>query len=275
MHSVPRCPRNRDDPQPQQPPRPPAAGAAGLGSRPARPACSRGRGWSWRPCAPGCDARGGGRGSGRRTAPGRDAPRGADERRAWRPPCCTTSYSPLWRRRKRARASGHRRAPPVRKTGLFAGTPLVVVAVGIQNPGNLGGLLRTAEAAGATGALLAGDTADPFSWKALRGSMGSAFRLPHRRERSVPVALIRSRRAGSASRPRWPAVAALRPGRPPRRARAPAGQRGGRPARENRAARDPPTHRSAVAAGGEPQRRRGGRGDPLRGRAPPARRGSE
>jgi TrmH family RNA methyltransferase len=55
------------------------------------------------------------------------------------------------------------------------------VAVGVQNPGNLGALLRTAEAAGATGAFLAEGCADAFSWKALRGSMGSAFRLPHRR----------------------------------------------------------------------------------------------
>jgi TrmH family RNA methyltransferase len=58
---------------------------------------------------------------------------------------------------------------------------LVVVAIGIQNPGNLGGLLRTAEAAGATFAYLTDGTADPLSWKALRGSMGSAFRLPHLR----------------------------------------------------------------------------------------------
>jgi TrmH family RNA methyltransferase len=62
---------------------------------------------------------------------------------------------------------------------LFAGlAPLVVVAVGVQDPGNLGGLLRSAEAAGASGAILTTGCADPFSWKALRGSMGSAFRLP-------------------------------------------------------------------------------------------------
>jgi TrmH family RNA methyltransferase len=69
---------------------------------------------------------------------------------------------------------------------VFAANPLLVVAVGVQNPGNLGGLLRTAEAAGATGAILTEGCADPFSWKALRGSMGSAFRLPHLRQ--VPVA---------------------------------------------------------------------------------------
>jgi TrmH family RNA methyltransferase len=62
---------------------------------------------------------------------------------------------------------------------IFDATPLVLVADGVQNPGNLGGLLRSAEAAGATGAMLTAGTADPFSWKALRGSMGSAFRLPH------------------------------------------------------------------------------------------------
>jgi len=73
-------------------------------------------------------------------------------------------------------ALAHR--PAYDEARLFEGTPLIVVAVGIQNPGNLGGLLRTAEAAGATGAGLVGGCADPFSWKALRGSMGSAFRLP-------------------------------------------------------------------------------------------------
>ena len=61
---------------------------------------------------------------------------------------------------------------------VFSGTPLVLAAIGVQDPGNLGGLLRSAEAAGASGALLSRGTADPFSWKALRGSMGSAFRLP-------------------------------------------------------------------------------------------------
>ena len=70
-----------------------------------------------------------------------------------------------------------------------AGPPLVVVALGIQNPGNLGALLRTAEAAGATGAVLTAGTADPLSWKALRGSMGSALRLPHLRERNLAAAL--------------------------------------------------------------------------------------
>ena len=56
--------------------------------------------------------------------------------------------------------------------------PLVAIASGVQDPGNLGALARAAEAAGATGMLVCGVSADPFGWKALRGSMGSAFRLP-------------------------------------------------------------------------------------------------
>jgi TrmH family RNA methyltransferase len=79
---------------------------------------------------------------------------------------------------------------------LFEGTPLVLIAVQVQDPGNLGALLRSAEAAGATGAYLTRGTADPFSWKALRGSMGSAFRLPHVAGMAVGEALGRVRARG-------------------------------------------------------------------------------
>jgi TrmH family RNA methyltransferase len=58
--------------------------------------------------------------------------------------------------------------------------PLVVVAAGVRDPGNLGSLLRTAEAAGATGCVTLKGGADPFRDKAVRGSMGSVFRLPVR-----------------------------------------------------------------------------------------------
>jgi len=60
------------------------------------------------------------------------------------------------------------------------GAPLVVVAAGIRDPGNLGALLRTAEAAGSSGVLTMRGGADPFRDKAVRGSMGSVFRLPVR-----------------------------------------------------------------------------------------------
>ncbi len=55
---------------------------------------------------------------------------------------------------------------------------LVVVMHRINNPVNVGAILRTAEAAGATGAIATRETSDPFSPKSLRGAMGSAFRLP-------------------------------------------------------------------------------------------------
>jgi TrmH family RNA methyltransferase len=79
------------------------------------------------------------------------------------------------------------RRPLFEEDTLYGGTPLIAVAMGIQNPGNLGGLLRTAEAAGATGLYLTDGSADPLSWKALRGSMGSALRFPHVRGRPRDV----------------------------------------------------------------------------------------
>lgn len=48
----------------------------------------------------------------------------------------------------------------------------------LQDPGNVGTLIRTAEGAGVSGVVATAGTADPFSPKALRSSMGSAFRMP-------------------------------------------------------------------------------------------------
>lgn len=56
--------------------------------------------------------------------------------------------------------------------------PLLVVLHQINNPVNVGAILRTSEAAGAPGVIATRNTSDPFSPKALRGAMGSAFRLP-------------------------------------------------------------------------------------------------
>jgi TrmH family RNA methyltransferase len=55
---------------------------------------------------------------------------------------------------------------------------LVVVMHRVNNPSNAGAMLRVAEAAGATAAVATRGSTDLFSPKALRGSMGSAFRLP-------------------------------------------------------------------------------------------------
>jgi TrmH family RNA methyltransferase len=56
--------------------------------------------------------------------------------------------------------------------------PLVVVLHRINNPANAGAMLRVAEAAGATGVVATAGTTDLLSPKALRGAMGSSFRLP-------------------------------------------------------------------------------------------------
>ena len=71
-----------------------------------------------------------------------------------------------------------RRTLPSLTAALASANPLVVVAHDVQDPGNVGGIMRTAEAAGATAFITTASTADPLGWKALRGSMGSALRLP-------------------------------------------------------------------------------------------------
>lgn len=62
---------------------------------------------------------------------------------------------------------------------VFAGAaPLILGLDRVQDPGNLGTLVRTAEAAGASGVLSFAGSVDAYAPKTLRSSMGSAFRLP-------------------------------------------------------------------------------------------------
>lgn len=61
---------------------------------------------------------------------------------------------------------------------LFSAPALVLVLDGIQDPGNAGTLIRSAEAFGATGVLLLKGCVNPWNPKALRASAGSLFRLP-------------------------------------------------------------------------------------------------
>jgi len=69
--------------------------------------------------------------------------------------------------------------------------PLLAIA-GVQDPGNLGTMLRSAEAFGAGGAILGEGTVSPFNLKVVRASAGSVFRLPLARGKlSEAVSLMR------------------------------------------------------------------------------------
>ncbi len=56
--------------------------------------------------------------------------------------------------------------------------PLVLVAESIEKPGNLGTMLRTAEAAGLSGVIIADPTTDPFNPNVVRASLGTLFTVP-------------------------------------------------------------------------------------------------
>jgi TrmH family RNA methyltransferase len=56
--------------------------------------------------------------------------------------------------------------------------PMILVLAGLQDPGNLGTILRSAEAFGASGVLSLPGTVSPWNPKAVRASAGSVFRLP-------------------------------------------------------------------------------------------------
>jgi RNA methyltransferase, TrmH family len=72
--------------------------------------------------------------------------------------------------------------PPIRAFSDVMGgggaTTLILIAAGLQDPGNLGTLVRSAEAFGATGVLTTPGTVSAWNQKALRASVGSIFRVP-------------------------------------------------------------------------------------------------
>ncbi len=75
-------------------------------------------------------------------------------------------------------AVARRPAPPATTAG--GTTALHVVLVGVADPGNVGTLLRTAEAVGATTLVVGDGTADPWAPKVVRSSAGSVWRVPLR-----------------------------------------------------------------------------------------------
>lgn len=76
------------------------------------------------------------------------------------------------------------------------GNPLFVVLDRIQDPGNVGTIIRTADAAGCSGVIALDGTADLFSDKTVRASMGSVFHLPLVTEVSTEDVVMFARERG-------------------------------------------------------------------------------
>jgi RNA methyltransferase, TrmH family len=73
---------------------------------------------------------------------------------------------------------------------------LVLLAHDVQDPGNLGAIIRAADAGGATGVVCAGSSASPWRPKALRAAMGSSFRVPVVQCSDVLTTIATLRQAG-------------------------------------------------------------------------------
>jgi TrmH family RNA methyltransferase len=77
---------------------------------------------------------------------------------------------------------------------LASEQPLIVITYGLQDPGNLGTVIRTAEAFGAAGVITCEGTVSRFNAKTIRASAGSSFRLPLIAERfEAAVEKLRAR----------------------------------------------------------------------------------
>jgi TrmH family RNA methyltransferase len=89
------------------------------------------------------------------------------------------------------------RIPSIASASVLTPSPaLVLAAAGLQDPGNAGAIIRSAAAAGATGVVLDDLSADPWGWKALRASMGSAFHVPVLRSRALAALIDEWRKSG-------------------------------------------------------------------------------
>jgi TrmH family RNA methyltransferase len=73
----------------------------------------------------------------------------------------------------------------------------IVALQGVRDPGNLGTILRTADAAGAGGVVLLGDSCDPFSVEAVRASMGSIFAVKLARASFADLLRYKTNRAAA------------------------------------------------------------------------------
>ena len=79
---------------------------------------------------------------------------------------------------------------------LLTGCPLLLLLENIQDPGNLGTMFRTAEAAGVTGILMNKETVDLFNPKTVRSTMSAVFRMPFLVTEDFSAALTQLRGPG-------------------------------------------------------------------------------
>ncbi len=75
-----------------------------------------------------------------------------------------------------------------------AGDDLWIALDRVRDPGNLGTIIRTADAVGASGVILVGETTDPFSLEAVRATMGSIFAVPVARAGAAEFLAWRAKR---------------------------------------------------------------------------------
>lgn len=90
------------------------------------------------------------------------------------------------------------RMPRYELTDVMPGATLVIYLHQVNDPGNLGTIIRTADAAGADAVLLSPGSVDPFNDKALRSTAGSITHIPVVREVCITDAIAASRATGMA-----------------------------------------------------------------------------
>ena len=78
---------------------------------------------------------------------------------------------------------------------ILNGNPLIAAIENLQDPGNLGTIVRTGEGAGITGVLMSANTVDIYNPKTIRSTMGSIFRVPfvYVEDFTAAIDMIRSR----------------------------------------------------------------------------------
>lgn len=86
---------------------------------------------------------------------------------------------------------------PLDRIVADAGSGLVLAAVGVQDPGNIGAIIRAAEAGDGRAVVVTTGSADPFGWRALRGAMGSSLRLPVAVVDDLPALIDNVRQRGT------------------------------------------------------------------------------